>query len=181
MIIGHGDIAQVLKAATLPALPYATWFASGVSDSSGTRESEFKRERDLLQAQSGHVIYFSSLCVFYSDTPYARHKRDMEQRVRHFFMRYTIVRIGTITWGKNPNLLINFLRNRAAAGLPLDVQDVYRVIHTKADILYGLSLIPDWSCEFSCPGRLLKVADIVREYVTLSAHVDYEMAAQLYG
>ena len=162
MIIGHGDIASVI-----PDRPDRCYFAAGVSNSQETRESEYRREYELLleQPRDAHIVYFSSLCVFYSKTRYASHKLGVEQAIKLRFAHHTIVRLGNIDFGKNPHTLINFMRARVDAGLPIEVQNVYRVIHTKADLLYGLSLIPEWSCELSVPGRLIHVSDIVQEYV----------------
>lgn len=162
MIIGHGDIARVI-----PDRPDLTFFAAGVSNSREWRASVYWREFARLFRQSAdcHLVYFSSLCVFYSDTRYAKHKRFMEERIKAWFDTYTIVRLGNITWGDNPHTLINHLRARAAAGLPLDIQDVYRYVVDLPEFLHWLALIPPWSCEMNVPGRRLKVADIVREFV----------------
>ena len=80
MIIGHGDIASVL-----PDHPGRCYFAAGVSNSAEIRPSEFHREARLLSAQPTYLrmVYFSSLCIYYSDTPYARHKRLMEAGLKH--------------------------------------------------------------------------------------------------
>ena len=163
-IIGHGDIASVLAAADRTGL---TFFAAGVSNSSETRESEYRREFDLLYDtfEQRHFVYFSSLCVFYSDTQYARHKCKMERIVRNNFNTYTILRLGNITWGTNPHTLINFLRARRAAGLPLEIQDTWRYVVDRDEFLHWVNMIPPWSCEMNIPGRRMKVADIVREYV----------------
>jgi len=162
-IIGHGDIASALTG--IDSLG-RIFFASGVSNSSETREIEFKREKDLLIQcdERKQIIYFSSLCVFYSDTRYAQHKREMERLVKTF-PHYAIVRIGNITWGVNPNTLINFLRNRVAAGLPLEIQDAYRYIVDLEEFLYWLEALPTWNCEISIPGERMKVAEVVRRYV----------------
>jgi hypothetical protein len=161
-IIGRGDIASVI-----PDRPDRLYFAAGVSNSGETRESEYQREYDLLVdvPSSFHVVYFSSLCVFYGDSRYARHKQEMEQVVQETFRTSTIMRLGAITWGSNPYTLINYMRARHAAKLTLDIQDVYRVVHTLADFQYALSIIPNWSCEMHAPGRLMKVADIVSTFV----------------
>ena len=160
-IIGHGDIASVL-----PDRPDLLFFASGVSNSGETREAEFLRELTLLRSYPNvHMVYFSSLCVFYSDTPYARHKRVIETLLKRYWQRYTILRLGNISWGSNPHTLINHLRKRAAMGIELDIQDVYRYIVDKDELLHWVNMIPPWSCEMNIPGRRMKVADIVREYV----------------
>jgi hypothetical protein len=164
-IIGHGDIAGAIPADLHPDW---TWFASGVSNSREVRIEAYDRERALLKAQprATHLVYFSSLCVFHGRSLYSTHKDVMEFTVKRLFERYTIIRLGNILWGANPHTLINHLRARQAAGLPLDVQPVQRVVHTLADFRYCLALIPDWPCELSAPGRLLSVEQIVREFVT---------------
>ncbi len=163
-IIGHGDIASALI-----DRPDRLYFAAGVSNSGETRLSEYQRELKLLAAQpeDAHLIYFSSLCVFYSETRYAKHKRQAERIVRDLWPRYTILRLGNITWGTNPHTLINFLRARHAAGLPLDIQLAYRYVVDRDEFRHWLGLIPDWPCEMNVPGRRMTVQQIVDEFVTL--------------
>lgn len=162
MIVGKGNISSVLK-----DREDRIYFASGVSFSGETRESEFRREIDLLMKQDrfSHLVYFSSLCVFYSYTPYARHKRLMERLVKGIFERYTIVRLGNIEWDENPHTLINYLRARKERGEPLVVQDVYRYVISKEEFLHWINMIPPWSCEMNLPGRMMKVSEIVEKYV----------------
>jgi hypothetical protein len=161
MIIGHGDIASVLT-----DREDRTYFASGVSNSSETRESEYYREAELLlgQDKSKRLVYFGSLSIFYSDCRYARHKRMMENLVRKNFEHYTIIRMGNITWGENPNTLINFIRNKIRNREPFEIQDVYRYVTDKEEFLHWIDLIPDFSCELNIVGRRMKVKDIVKEY-----------------
>ena|SRR3990167_3092217 len=160
-IIGNGDIAKVL-----PGRKDLLFFASGVSDSKTTDESEFARERDLLLRQDKvkHLVYFSSLAVFEKDTSYFKHKRMMESLVKVHFDTWTIVRLGNIAWGSNPNTIINFLRNRIKAGLQVEIRDEYKYIVDKDEFLYWIGLIPTkWSCEMSVVGRRMKVSDIIQE------------------
>ena len=51
MIVGYGDIASVLK-----DRKGTIFFASGVSNSQETRESEYKREEDLLMKQNKNKV-----------------------------------------------------------------------------------------------------------------------------
>lgn len=157
-IIGHGDIASVLT----PREGFV-FFASGVSNSQETRESEYQREKDLLLEQdpSKRLVYFGSLSIFYSDTRYSRHKREMEELVKANFPRYCIVRLGNIDWDSNPHTLINYLRNHRDA----EIRDVYRYIVDKDEFLHWLGLIPDFNVEMNIPGRRLKVAEIVKEFI----------------
>lgn len=166
MIIGNGDIATALREIDQPD---RIFFASGVSNSAETRGSEFLREVRLLRTcfaanPSKRLIYFSSLSVFYADTAYAFHKQSMESLVR-MAGRWTIIRLGNIDWGTNPHTLINYLRDRAKKGLPLEIQDVYRYVVDRDEFLHWMNLIPDWNCELNIPGRRMKVAEIVKEYV----------------
>lgn len=165
MIVGNGDIASVLM-----NRDDRIYFASGVSNSSETRELEYRREINLLytllseENQSKRLIYFSSLCVFYSDTRYAKHKKIMEDWVRKLFPHHTILRVGNITWGSNPHTLINFIKNKIKNREPFEIQDVYRYIVEKDDFLYWIMMIPDWNCEMNITGKRMLVKDIVREY-----------------
>ena len=104
-IIGDGDIAGVLKEVDREDLLF---FASGVSNSQETRESEYERELELLlkQDKNKHIVYFSSLVALYADSRYAFHKREMEETIKLHFPLYTIIRLGNIDWGINPNTII---------------------------------------------------------------------------
>lgn len=156
-IVGHGDVASVL-----PDRDDLLFFASGVSDSSCTDEKQYQREIDLLLDQDGlqHIVYFSSLSVFYSDTRYAEHKRQMEIRIKRFPI-WTIIRLGNITWGDNPSTLINYLHAHPEA----EIQDTYRYVVGIEEFMHWIDLIPWWSCEMNIPGRMMKVKDIVEAYV----------------
>ena len=101
-IVGDGDMASVL--AEKRGIRY---FVSGVSNSKEKRESEYKREKKLLlnQGKKLRLVYISSIGVFDGDSRYYKHKREMEEIVKTF-PKYCIVRIGNITWGKNPHTLI---------------------------------------------------------------------------
>jgi hypothetical protein len=158
MILGHGDIAGVLK-----DREDRLYFASGVSNSQETSDFEYEREVNLLMDQDKwrHIVYFSSLCVFYTDTRYAQHKRMMEKLIKKYFGHFTIIRIGNITWGKNPHTLINYMKEHKDA----EIKDVYRYIISKEEFLHWIDLIPEWSCEMNITGRMMKVRDIVNEYV----------------
>lgn len=160
MKIGSGDIASVLT-----DREDRIYFASGVSNSQEKRREEYEREKNLLLEQDTyrHLVYFSSLSVFYSDTLYSQHKLRMERLIKERFKHYTILRIGNITWGNNPHTIINFFRNKIAADEPYEVKNVYRYIVDKDEFLYWINLIPDWSCEINIPGRRIKVQQIVNE------------------
>lgn len=159
-VIGHGDIASVL-----PEQDRLLFFASGVSNSQEERCFEYERERDLLLAQdrTQHLVYFSSLAIFYANTPYTQHKMSQEALIKTWFPHYTIMRIGNIAWGDNPNTIINFFKNQIASGHRPKVQDVYRYVVDKPEFLHWVNMIPDWNVEMNVPGRMMKPREIVRE------------------
>lgn len=161
MIIGHGDIASALK-----DRKDKVFFASGVSNSLEKRESQYTREKNLLlkQDRKFHIVYFSSLAVLYGKNRYVQHKKEMESLIKQEFPRYTIMRIGNITWGTNPHTLINYFHRQLKAGKPIKIQDTYRYIIDKDEFLHWIELIPDWSCEMNITGRRMKVREIVDEY-----------------
>ena len=172
-IVGHGDLASVIK-----DRPDRTYFASGVSNSQETRESEYQREVDLLAVQdrSKRLVYFSSLSIFYAHTRYAQHKREMEDFVRWWFPHYTIIRMGNIDWGVNPNTIINYLRDRIQKGKPHIIQDVYRYVVGKEEFLYWIDLIPPWNCEMTIPGRRMKVSEIVEMIKKKAEEEDWKIS-----
>jgi nucleoside-diphosphate-sugar epimerase len=159
MIIGHGDIANALKDKN-----DLLFFASGVSNSQEKRETEYQREIDLLlkQDKKKHVVYFGSLCIFYSNSRYAKHKKQMEKLVKDNFKHYTIVRAGNITWGTNPYTLINSFKHQIKEGKKIEVWDTYRYIVDKSEFLHWISLIPKWNCEINITGKMLKTKEILK-------------------
>ena len=173
MIIGNGDIASALKEAMRPADDKYIFFASGVSNSQETRKEEYEREFDLLMAQdySKHLVYFSSLSIFYNDNQYTTHKILMEKVVKARFDRYTIVRLGNITWGENPHTIINFIRHKIKNNEEFEVKDAYRYIIDKDEFLHWIEMIPEWSCEMNITGNRMKVADIINKYGYIESHL----------
>lgn len=163
MIIGNGDIASVLKDRD-DNKDNRIYFASGVSNSAETRGSEFSRECKLLveQDKSKHLIYFGSLCIFYLESPYSKHKKHMEVLVKEYFKKYTIMRLGNITWGNNPYTIINFLKNKIKNNEPFEIQDTHRYILGKEEFLHWIDLIPEWNCEMNITGEILTITEIIR-------------------
>ena len=106
----------------------------------------------LTQDKQKHLVYFSSLSIFYSDTRYTAHKKYMEYLIKNNFPHYAIVRLGNIAWGKNPHTLINYLRNHPDA----PIQDVDRYICSEDEFLHWMRLIPEWNVEMNITGRRLR-------------------------
>lgn len=141
MIIGNGLIANSLK--NIDSVEYL-FFASGVSNSLETRNSEFEREFALLKNSieandNSKLVYFSTLSVndqSKKDSHYVLHKLEIEEYIKNSCKNYLILRIGNIVGkGGNPNTLFNFLKNqitnnaqfnvhRKARRLLLDIDDI---------------------------------------------------------
>lgn len=125
MIVGSGLLANAFSSSF--ALDDSILvFASGVSNSSEHRGSEFARERDMLRAAlngSHQTVYFSSCAVANPDqpaTPYFSHKREMEQLVIHG--NGIVFRLPQVVGhSANPNTLTNFLFERIRSGEPFDL------------------------------------------------------------
>ena len=155
MIVGHGDVASVLK-----DREDVTFFASGVSDSKCSSLGKFNREAKLLlqMPRNVHLVYFSTLSIYYTWNPYVAHKKRMEQLVKDLFQSYTIVRIGNISWGTNPNTLINYLKAHPKA----EIQNVYRHIISKEEFQYWMEkILVGERNEMNVPGKMVWVPDLV--------------------
>ncbi|QBA22837.1 NAD(P)-dependent oxidoreductase [Chryseobacterium indologenes] len=152
MIIGNGLIANSLKG--IDSENYV-FFASGVSNSLETRNTEFEREFILLKKtlesnSEGKLIYFSTLSIkdqSKQNTQYVLHKLTMEEYIKTNSKNYMILRIGNVVGkGGNPNTLFNFLKTQIissrsfalhtqARRLLLDIDDIYHFM--EANCLEG--------------------------------------------
>jgi nucleoside-diphosphate-sugar epimerase len=117
MVIGNGIIAKAFNQLNIP--DNILVFASGVSNSSETSQSEFDRELKLLETvlnnhPESKIIYFSTISVLDPDSskkPYIKHKLEIENIISAQ-KNYLILRSPNIVGkGGNPNTLINYLIN----------------------------------------------------------------------
>ena len=147
MIIGTGLIANALKNIDTHDTLY---FASGVSNSLETRDSEFEREFSLLkttyeQHKEKKFVYFSTLSIHdqsKQNSPYVIYKKNIEEYIRNNVENYLILRIGNIVGrGGNPNTLFNFLKTQIsgknqfalhlkARRLLLDIDDISKFLES---------------------------------------------------
>lgn len=172
MIVGNGDIAKALT-------DKEEWifFASGVSNSYESRESEYQREMSLLLSQdkSKHLVYFSSLSIFlpqtqYTNVRYLEHKKQMEELVKKTFRHFTIIRLGNITWSSNPHTLVNAIRTKVEQGIPFETPDAYKYFIGKNEFQFWLNLIPEWNCEMNITGKRIKLKHIIGQIQKKCAH-----------
>lgn len=165
MVIGNGDIAKTLKEESLDR-DDVIFFASGVSNSKEISRAAFMREYELLAEHSKcglHLVYFSSLSMYYSNSDYAAHKRSMEYEIQRLFNTFSIFRIGNISWGSNPNTIINHFVLEHAAGRTPELKDVYRHIITRKEFIYWMNKITLTARDFiNIPGEFIHVKEIWR-------------------
>lgn len=153
MIIGNGDIASVLE-----DHDDYVFFVSGVSNSLETKEEAFEQEKGTLMNMpfDKHLVYISSLSVYFKKNRYTYHKAEMERLIREYWKNHTIIRIGNITWGNNPNTLINYLKANPDA----EIQNDYRHIITPEAFKFWLNFHMKSCGTYDVTGETLKVQEI---------------------
>ena len=161
MIVGKGDIASILN-----DREGAIFFASGVSKSTETNESEFWREIELLDKQdkSKCIFYFSSIAIddITKNNDYLVHKRKMELFIKSNFENYNIIRIGNITWGNNPNTFINYIKNKIKKGEPVEIKDEFKYLIDKEQLILLTDNLPlIGQNTISVFGRMAKVKELI--------------------
>lgn len=150
MIIGSGDIAKAIQ-----DREGFIFYASGNSNRHPIKPCESDKEVGLDEM----FVYFSTLSIYYSDSEYTKHKIEEEQEIKRKLVNYCIVRIGNITWGDNPNTIINHLRKDQSR-----IDDTYRYLIDQDELNHWLQLIPRYGKhEFNITGRRMKVSEIVKE------------------
>ena len=113
MIIGNGLIAQSFRP-HFDKNEDVILFASGVSNSKMTLESEYLKEKILLQnalQQDKLLIYFSTCSIFDSalkNSRYILHKLEMESWIEKND-KYLIIRLPNVVGSiSNPNTMFNY-------------------------------------------------------------------------
>lgn len=161
MILGTGDIATALEDRS-----DITFFASGVSNSREYKDETFRRESNLLMEQERniHLVYFSTLSIYYSKSPYVLHKLNMEYLVKTHFKTYTIVRLGNILWGSNENTLINYLKGKVSEHDTVLIHNTYRYLISKEEFKHWMKLIPvGIQNEMNITGKMVWVPDLFKD------------------
>jgi nucleoside-diphosphate-sugar epimerase len=164
VIIGSGDIASILN-----DRDDFIFFAAGVSNSRETDEERYSWEKhrlmtfiEMANALEKSLVYFGSFACYFSLSRYTVHKLEMEQMIKEACNNYSIIRIGNITWGKNPNTFINFIRNKIAAGEEFEIRDEFKYIISKEQLLFITDNLPmTGKNEISVFGDCKKVKDII--------------------
>jgi hypothetical protein len=163
MIIGRGVVASIIK-----DKPGYIYFACGFSNREKLTEEIKNSEKDKVlnyENTDDMFVYFSGLNIYFApETEYTKFKVEMENLIKNKFKNYCILRFGAVTWGDNPNTLVNFLKNKIINNEELVIQNVYRYINDKEDLSHWISMIPDsGKHEMNVTGRRVKVTDLVEE------------------
>ncbi len=116
LLVGNGMMAKAFEKKAVAN--NILIFASGVSNSTEKNDSEFSRERKLLidtleKYNDYYFIYFSTCSIYdglMKETPYVKHKLQMEDIIINRCKNYLICRVSNVVgFNGNPNTLINFL------------------------------------------------------------------------
>jgi hypothetical protein len=116
MIVGKGLISSGFQSSKNDYTNYII-FASGVSNSKETNDSEYNREKELIlktinENKQLKIIYFSSVLVETTKNKYYQNKLDIENLIKTNSDNYIIFRIPqVIGYNGNPKNLFNFIKN----------------------------------------------------------------------
>lgn len=143
VIIGSGMMANAFRKSEVRS---CVIFASGVSDSRETDAGEYARERDLvMESINRHgdrtFVYFSSYVAISHETPYAEHKRQIEELIRQHARHFLIVRLPQVAGPTRNMTLLRFITrqiatnrtirvNREARRRIIDIDDVVRIVQS---------------------------------------------------
>ena len=91
----------------------------------------------------------------------------MEEIVSMFFSSYTLVRIGNITWGNNPNTIINYFKSCIVNNVPFEVKEEYRFLLSHKEFIYWMQKVRVGAVEeMNITGAMTWVPDLVKNLRT---------------
>ena len=185
MIIGNGLIAQSFRPHFDKYEEVAILFASGVSNSKLSLESEYLREKLLLQnalLQNKLLIYFSTCSIFdptLQDSRYILHKLEMESLISKT-KNYLIIRLPNVV-GKigNPNTMFNFFINQIITGKNIQVaKNATRYIIDADDVAFWtMELIKNnfhnhiINVAFPNKLRVISIINIIEDFLNVKANI----------
>lgn len=166
-IIGHGNIAQ-----SLTDRPGALFFAAGASNSRDVQQNDIWREQnrilDVYHALTAYekdtvcLFYFSSIGTALYATPYNSHKLNMEELVKRTFNHYVILRIGNLIGDTNPNTFINYIHDRQARGLSVEIRDEFKYMIDGQTLNTLCQTLPlNQKIELTVATKIAKVKDLI--------------------
>lgn len=165
MILGRGSIASVIT-----DREGFIFFACGESNRFELTDERKQREiqRILDCDRDKMFVYISGLNIYYPESErrseYTDHKLNCERIVKETFENYCIFRIGSITWGDNPNTIYNFIRNKIRETGDCEIRNVYRYFHTQKELNHWFGLIKEkGKHEMNVTGQMVWLPDFVEQ------------------
>lgn len=144
IIIGRGMLAKAFE--NLPD-SNALIFASGVSNSSEKRRSEFTREIDYLikccnEFPDKKLLYFSSYAAENGNSFYDRHKMNIESLIQDVSNDFLIFRLPQVVGFSNNDTLFNYLIKSVCRNEQIVIyRNAYRSLLDVIDLVRVVSLI----------------------------------------
>ena len=140
MIIGNGMLAQEFT--QYKNDDSILIFAAGVSNSTECRESEFIREKKLLQnsiknIENMKIIYFSTCSMYdeyFQKNAYTMHKLEMERLISCSNCSHTIFRLPQVLGSNNKHQLMGFLYEKIKNNQTFELYDIERNIIDSSDV-----------------------------------------------
>jgi hypothetical protein len=166
MIIGNGSIALSFKKSKFDYSEYII-FASGVSDSTETKESEYTRELDLIKDTIDTYpnltfIYFTSVLSSKKSNRYYQHKYDMEDFIVKNCKKWIIFSIPqVISFNGNKKNIINFFKNSILENKDLVIASgVYRSLLDVSDLVNIVEY-----CKDKTPNGYIHISGIEKQSI----------------
>ncbi len=180
VIVGNGLIARSFAGVDFgrPTLV----LASGVSDSQEIRDEAFQREVALVQQKIAaypdlHVVYCSTCSIDSGiETPYTRHKLDIERRVLAAAFSCHIFRLPQVVGLVQNRTLVSYFVDAILSGCPLKVQGyATRNLLDVCDFVRVASLLVRYNIGAGKPQNIASVGqvpviDIVNEISQILSH-----------
>ncbi|MBK2105433.1 NAD-dependent epimerase/dehydratase family protein [Francisella philomiragia] len=165
MVVGGGQLAQAF--ASYLDDDAVIIFASGVSNSGCIEQSQFDREKNLLEATLRNniekkIVYFSSCALSADDYPknaYYIHKQRMEALIKKLSNKYYIFRIPQLFGSlKMHNTIINYIYNSIKNNHQLNIySDAYRYVIEIEDVKKFVD-------SYLINGQLCSTVDVANPY-----------------
>jgi len=86
----------------------------------------------------------------------------MENAVKRWFPQHVILRIGNLIGDTNPNTFINYIKNRQAQGLSVEIRDELKYMIDGATLNMLCQTLPlDQKIELTIATKIAKVKDLL--------------------
>ncbi|WP_318418190.1 NAD-dependent epimerase/dehydratase family protein [Photobacterium leiognathi] len=191
-IIGNGLIARAFL--NSDSLKNTIIFASGVSNSKETLDSEFLREKKLLIEtlkkcnERVTFVYFSTCSQYQKNkTQYIEHKIEMENIIKNNRINYIIARLPNVISNNNNNTMIPFFIKKIKDRECIKVfGEEYRQFIATDDIVRIVSLLRKsfFKGEINLTNgkniKIKKVVETISELLSINVDVEIQPKGEKY-